>query len=128
MPSAPHATWRNPRVLSILVLVFVCGALAGAVVTRYATTTTPRGPAAYWTKGGKEIAVAHFVKELDLTPQQAREIEMVLDDFTLYYETLQSQIDEVRANGKERIMRILNPEQQKRFERMLHDAPVRQAH
>ena len=123
-----RASWRNPRILSTLLLVFLCGSLAGALVMRHSTQARPEGPAAYWTKGGKEIAIEHFVKELDLTPEQTRQIEMILDDFTIYYETLQAQIDEVRANGKQRILLMLNPEQQKRFEHMLQEAPVRQAH
>ena len=128
MSADPRASLRNPRIFSTLLLVFLCGSLAGALVMRHGFATKPQGPGAYWTKGGKEIAVEHFVAELDLTPEQAVEIEMILDDFTLYYETLQSQLDEVRANGKGRIMRMLNPEQQDRFERMLREAPVREAH
>ena len=39
----------------------------------------------------------------------------------MYYQTLQAQMDEVRASGKERIVRVLNPEQREKFGRMISD-------
>ncbi len=130
MPADPRANWRNPRVLLVLFLVFLCGSLAGALTMKYAVSRDePRSyPLAYWTAGGKQLTLQHFEEELDLTPEQAREIELILDDFMMYYHTLQAQMDEVRATGKSRILRVLNPEQQKRFKQMLKDAPVRQTY
>jgi hypothetical protein len=43
-----------------------------------------------------------------------------------YYQTLQAQMDEVRADGKERIVRILKPDQQERFQRIISDLQARQ--
>ncbi len=130
MPADSHANWKNPRVLLVLFLVFVCGSLAGALAMKFVTSPPePRNyPLAYWTEGGKQLTLQHFEKELALTPEQAREIELILDDFMMYYHTLQAQMDEVRATGKSRILRVLNPEQQKRFEQMLKEAPVRQTY
>jgi Spy/CpxP family protein refolding chaperone len=93
---------------------------------RYALHVVPTaGP--YWKEGGKEISLQRFRRELDLTAEQAGQMEAVLDDFVLYYQTLQTQMDEVRASGKDRIVRILNPEQRKRFEKMVADAQARRA-
>jgi len=97
-------------------------------VVRYSFQPQGPQPAVYWNNAGKEDTVQHFVKELDLSPQQTDEISAILDDFMVYYHTLQSQMDEVRANGKGRILRVLNPEQQAKFERMLKDVPVGQIH
>jgi hypothetical protein len=46
----------------------------------------------------------------------------------MYYQTLQGQMDEVRASGKDRIMRVLNDEQKKKFERMIADLQSKQIH
>jgi Spy/CpxP family protein refolding chaperone len=44
----------------------------------------------------------------------------------MYYQTLQAQIDDVRASGKERIVKILSPEQREKFNRMLSELQARQ--
>ena len=46
---------------------------------------------------------------------------LVLDDFMMYYHSLQAQMDEVRANGKARILLMLNERQKKKFEEMLDE-------
>ena len=75
----------------------------------------------YWKDGGREISLQRFKKELNLTPPQADEVEGVLDDFVMYYQMLQSQMEEVRSDGKSRIFQALNPEQRQKFERMLDE-------
>lgn len=108
-------TWHTPRVLAVLLLVFLCGAAAGALAVRM---FSPRVPAA-WSAGGREWTLDLMKKELQLTPEQAAEIETVLDEFVLYYQNLQGQMDDFRAEGKKRILRVLTPEQRARFEKMV---------
>ncbi len=119
-----QATWQNPRVLLILFVVFLCGAVSGAAVSEAVSRfvlhpTVARSVGPYWKEGGKTISLQNLKKELNLTPKQAEEIELVLDDFVMYYQTLQSQMDEVRANGKTRIMKVLDEEQKRKFDAML---------
>lgn len=121
------APWRNPRVIAVLLLVFLSGAVAGALVSRTAAFASNRKSVADWTEGGKEISLQRLKKELDLTPLQAQQVETVLDDFMQYYHSLQSQMDEVRANGKDRLFRILREDQQRKFERMLAEMQARRA-
>lgn len=128
MSPVPHATWHNPRVVFVLLLVFLCGSLVGVLAMRIGFPSETRSPAAYWTQGGKRITLEHFRSDLDLSPEQEVEIERILDDFMMYYDTLQAQMEEVRANGKMRILRVLNPTQQQQFEQMLKESPVRQMH
>ena len=128
MSADSRASWHHPRILATLLLVFLSGSLAGAIVMRYGFEPEPPQPAVYWTKSGKEVTLQHFIKELDLNPQQATEIAAILDDFMMYVHTLQSQMDEVRGNGKGRILSVLNPQQQSKFKKMLQDVPVGQIH
>jgi hypothetical protein len=113
------APWRNPRVLLTLGLVFLCGLTAGGLVMRFSVHQAMHTPEPYWQEGGKEISLQRLSNELDLTPAQRQHLEMVLDDFMMYVQTLQSQMDEVRALGKDRILRILDDEQKGKFEEML---------
>jgi hypothetical protein len=117
-----RATWQNPRILCTLLIVFLCGATAGALTMRLgAGSYSSKRPGPYWKEGGKEISLDRFRKELTLSPDQARQMETVLDDFVMYYQTLQAQMDEVRASGKTRILAILDTEQKKKFERMISE-------
>lgn len=92
------------------VLVFLCGAVLGAVVMSISGHASLHGapPAA----SGLSMSVAEWKTRLDLTDQQTVQLTSVLDDFSRYY-------DNVLADGNSRIMQILNPEQRKRFEEMM---------
>lgn len=112
-----RASWRHPRVLLTLALVFLTGALAGVMVGRV-SAIKPLS-IRFWREGGKELSLQKLKKELDLTPQQAGEMEVILDDFVQYYEALQSQMDGVRGNCKDRVVALLTPEQRQKFEKLL---------
>ena len=117
-----QAAWKNPQILLTLLLVFCCGALAGAVI--YKLTSQPvsaKQVAADWKDSTKRQTLARLKEELQLTPEQAAEIETALDDFSLYYQMLHAQMEEVMATSKTRIDQILNEEQRKKFSRMMND-------
>jgi hypothetical protein len=113
-------TWHDPRVLFILFLVFLCGVAAGIVGMKL-RPAAPTKLSAWFAKEGKGVTLNRLRKELNLTERQSRDIESALDDFGKYYQSLQVQMDEVRANGKERILGVLNADQRVKFEQMLGD-------
>ena len=119
-------SWRTPRILFPLVLVFLSGSIAGALAMRFGLPTMIYKPMPYWSEGGKQFSLQKLKHELNLTEQQSRAMEAELDDFVKYVQTLQSQMDGVRADGRERIMRILDPEQQKKFRALLTEVTPRQ--
>ena len=120
-----RASWQNPRILSILLLLFLCGGVSGALVMRH------RLHGSLYRTGGptpeqlRDITLGKFQRELNLTPQQSEEIKLVLDDFFKYYHSLQSQMDEIRQVGRERILRSLKEDQKQKFERMMHELQAR---
>jgi hypothetical protein len=117
-----RALWRNPRILSTLLFVFLSGAVAGALTMRMGLRPERHRIGPYWNEGGKEISLQKFKKELDLDPNQTGQLETILDDFMSYYASLEAQLTDVRSTGKRRILRILNEDQKQKFERMLTDA------
>ena len=119
-----RAPWLNPRILSTLLCVFLSGAAVGALAMKLSVPPQRGGP--WWKQDGREISLQRFQKELNLTPEQATEVERVLDDFMMYYQTLQAQMDDVRATGKGRILKLLNEEQQKKFDKMLGEIQAKQ--
>jgi len=94
------------------VLVFLCGAVLGAVVMSFNGRVNLHGtpPAAT----GLSMSVTEWKEELNLTDQQTVQLTSILDDFSHYY-------DNVLADGNSRIMQILNPEQRRKFEEMLRE-------
>ena len=124
MFSADRASWQNPRVLTTLVLVFLTGAMAGAITMRAGLhEKMHRSAASYWRDGRNEFSYDMLKKELDLTPEQSERLKTILDDFVKYHEDLQAQIEDVRATGKNRIMQILDTRQRQRFEQLSNHLP-----
>ena len=117
------APWKNPQILVALACVFLCGAVSGALVYRAASQSVK---AVSWNDSNKDVTLKRLQKELSLTPEQTAEIETVLDDFTMYYQMLQAQMDEVRATGKSRMDQLLTEEQRKKFNRIMSDFRERQ--
>jgi hypothetical protein len=123
MTSSQPAGWQNPRILLILLLVFLCGASAGmlAMALGFHDWMHHRmaRPVPAWKEGGREVSLQRFRQELNLTPQQTEQLETILDDFFTYYHTLQAQLDDVRASGRQKILRILDDSQKKKFEKLM---------
>ena len=120
MVAGTRSLWLNPRLLLVLFLVFASGALAGALAMRHnLLRTRAEQPAAFYTMGGQPVALEQLVRELDLDPAQAMQLEMILDDFVMYVQVLQMQMDEVRASGQARILDLLNENQQAKFQKIM---------
>lgn len=103
----------------VLCTVFLCGMAAGALMVKVTGVAAARPSISTWKETTREMTLARFKKELDLTPEQAREMETILDDYVLYYQNLQGQIADIRMQGHERILRILDPQQREKFESMM---------
>ena len=50
-------------------------------------------------------------KQLDLTEEQTRQLMSILDDFSHFY-------DNLLADGNTRVLRILTPEQRRKFDQL----------
>ena len=125
MFAADRASWQNPRVLTTLILVFLSGALAGAITMRSGLhERMHRGAASYWRDGKNVFSYDLLKKELNLTPEQSERLKTILDDFVKYHEDLQAQIEDVRATGKNRILQILDERQRQRFEQLSNQLPA----
>jgi hypothetical protein len=125
MTAVSRSLWLNPRLWLAVFLVFSAGAVTGALALRLGQRNGQNRPAAYYTINGKEVALQQLVKDLDLTSAQAQQLETILDDFVMYVQMLQSQMDEVRASGKTRILNILDEKQRVKFEKMMGDLQAR---
>lgn len=122
MVVAERAPWQNPRILSTLMLVFLAGAATGALSMRLGLhEKLHRSAAATPQDANREAILSRFKAQLDLSGPQAEKLALVLDDYSQYYQSLEDQLDDLRATGKTRIMAILNAEQREKFEKMMTD-------
>ena len=122
MKPVEPAPWQSPKILTTLVLVFLAGATTGAVSMRYGLHEQIHKTASANAKEpGRDLVLQRFRTELDLSPQQAEKIGLVLEDYSRYYQSLQDQLDDIRATGKTRIVQILDPAQRDKFEKMMGD-------
>jgi len=126
LPAADRASWQNPRILALLLLIFLCGALAGALTMRSSLhTKLHRGAASYWTSDNDKLFSYDTLKtQLSLTSEQSERLKTILDDFVKYHEDLEAQIEDMRATGKNRIKQMLTPEQRQKFERLCNKLPA----
>src|ERR1041385_4205318 len=127
MVVAERAVWQNTRIVTTLLLVFLAGATAGAVSMKlgfhnWLHRSGPAGPR----EPARDAVVQRFRTELQLSSAQTDQIAVVLEDYRKYYQTvqdqyqtLQAQLEDIRATGKGQIMRILDPEQRVKFEKMM---------
>lgn len=107
--------WVSPKIagFGMLLLVFLCGAVAGAVAMNLGVHESLHARP-FWDNSAKAEYLKMVTKQLDLTPTQAAQMGSILDDFAKYYQT-------VLSDGKARIFSILNDEQKVKFEKMIKD-------
>ncbi|MBZ5605878.1 MAG: hypothetical protein LAO79_26565 [Acidobacteriia bacterium] len=124
MVAAERAPWQNPRILTTLMVVFLAGAATGAVSMQFGLHRLLHRPPAATSRPvaqNRDAILNQFKTELGLSEPQAEKLALVLDDYRQYYQSLQDQLDDLRATGKNRIMAILDDDQRQKFEKMMTD-------
>lgn len=110
------AGWANPRVLTVLVLIFICGGAFGSAITRsylhrHMAASTPQ-------TRPELVGLKQLKAALHLTPEQEKIVMKELDDYAKYYQNIEDEREDVALHGRQRIFQILTPEQQKRFKEL----------
>jgi hypothetical protein len=111
------ASWSNPKILLVLVLIFLCGTAVGSAVTQrviHSRVTRSRS---------LEVQLKDLKSALGLTIQQQQIVNKELDDYAKYYQNIEEERANVARYGKERIFKVLTPEQQKRFNEIFEHLP-----
>ena len=109
--------WANPRVLTLLAVIFVCGIALGSAVTRsYLHLRRMRSANPVHLE---QLRLKELETKLNLTPQQEQIVTKELDDYAKYYQNIEEQRGDVAAHGRQNILNVLTPEQAQRFKRLL---------
>ena len=110
MFASDSPTWRNPRVLAILLLVFLSGAVCGGLTIRMIHFRHDAARAAATAYSYETLKL-----ELNLRPDQCSHLQQILADMTRYHQDLQAQMDDWQATGRSKIIEILDEPQRARF-------------
>lgn len=118
------AGWANRKVLGVLFVIFLCGVAFGSAFTRNYLHSKILPQRQYQgLDAAQRVGLRHLKTELNLTPDQERIVTKVLDDYAKYYQNIEDEREDVAEHGKQRILDVLNPEQQKKFIRIFGQAP-----
>jgi hypothetical protein len=120
MLSDARPTWSNPRILSLLALVFLAGVFTGGTAMKYGLHQTMHRESGFG-KANKEELLSRCKRELNLTDDQTRQVSNIIDNTASYYQTLQDQLSDVKADSLSKIRALLNDEQKQKFERLVNE-------
>ena len=113
---------QRKRAALFLVLVFLCGLLAGAVATNLWVDREP-GTVRFRmdspSSSRRQRAVERFARRLNLTPEQATQLNQILDEVRDAYQEQELVIERLRQEAPARIREILDDEQKAEFDEML---------
>ena len=121
MVAEERAPWQNPRIVSILMIVFLAGAATGALSMQFGLHGKLHRSSTSASPPTRDAVLNRFRTELGLTQPQTEKLALVLDDYSHYYQSVQDQLEDMRATGKNQIMAILDPEQRQKFEKMMNE-------
>jgi hypothetical protein len=111
------ASWSNPRILLVLALIFLCGTAVGSAVTqRVIHSRVTRSKS-------MEVQLKDLKSALNLTVEQQQIVNKELDDYAKYYQNIEEERANVARFGKERILKVLTSEQQKKFNQIFDRLP-----
>lgn len=112
-----------------LAVVFLAGAVFGFVAHGLYEQNPAR--AAANPREHRERYVARLEKDLSLSPEQATQVRSILDQtgqrFTGLRERMEPEFEAVRQNQRERILAILTPEQQPKYQQIIEESRRRHA-
>lgn len=112
----------NQKAVLLVILVLVLGIALGAVGTYLVTSHVLAGPSQTLAHNPANT-ISMYTRDLNLNPEQQKQIESILSDTRARYADLHHKLDpeyeQVRQEGRQRIRELLTPEQRPKFEDLL---------
>jgi Spy/CpxP family protein refolding chaperone len=111
----------NRKAVLLVAVVFVLGICLGALGTYMVTTRVlaAHSPSARSSAG----QLALFTRDLNLSPEQQKQIQAILNDTRARYAEIHKrddpEYDRTRQESRDRIRQVLTPEQGPKFEELL---------
>lgn len=120
------------RAVVYLVLVFLLGGVLGSLATYWVQTSGWVKATSSRTRKARHSPVEWLTRELDLTPEQQKELEVILDETGTGYRTIRQRVrpeyEQVRQAGREKIRALLTEEQRPKFEELVRHIDEKRHH
>ena len=112
---------QRKRATLYIVLIFLCGVLTGTATSKLWMNWGLKSVSAKADSqpSSPRHTVEKFTRELSLSPEQAKQLNDILDETHKGYREHEAQIETIRQEGRNRIREILNPEQKAKYEEIL---------
>lgn len=116
------------RAVLYLVLVFVLGLVLGALGGRYGERA---GWWRYFHRGEERGPLAWLTRELDLTPEQQKQLGPILDEasaqYSAIFEKVRPEYEQVRHQTRQKIRAFLTDAQRAKFDELVRRIDEREA-
>lgn len=118
----PRASGCKGKLAFLVSILFLSGVAVGGIGMHLGDRYWLRQEAPpMMTEAEKRMALQHFSQELELNAEQASAIENILDEFIMEQADLMQQFRTRRMAGHDQLLRVLNPDQQKRLQKVLDE-------
>ena len=121
--SEPRVESYRGKAFLILLIVFLGGAVAGAVSTKIFSPQVAEPTAGRSHVHKPSVAVERLRERLDLDAGQVSQLQSILDYCIMKEADLLSQIEYAKEDGRQRILKILNKQQRGKFDAALLEVP-----
>ena len=122
---------KNVKAVLGVLLIFILGAASGSVATRMIYHSRMDTAIGGGQKAHEETVVKRLTRKLDLNDQQREQVRSIVHEtqgeIKLARKQSQPQIEAILAKGQAKINRILTPEQQEKFARVIAERKARRA-
>lgn len=118
MDREDDAEWSNPKVLAIFAVIFLCGAMFGAVGMRSFLHSRIPHSDQRTIETARSVPPDILAKQLHLTSEQEKAIMSQLDEYGKYYQNIEEERADVARHGIEAIKKCLTEEQRRIFEKI----------
>ena len=122
----PKVAGCKGKLAGMVAFIFFSGMAMGAFAMILAERYWLEPRAQALEQSEQQIALDHLSRELQLDEAQMREVEAILDQAIMQHADMIAQFQTNRLYGHDRIMRILNEEQKKRFDQVLSEISSQQ--
>ena len=107
----------------LVLVVFLLGALLGGV-GNHVWGERVWGKQTINTQPTRDQLVGDLTRDLQLTPDQQKQLGSIVDDtraqWRTLYNTIEPQHEQIRQQARDRMRAILTPEQKPKFEEFMH--------
>jgi len=118
-----ETTKGRGQAVVLVVIVFFLGALLGGVGIHMWTEHAWRGIRMPGQLPPRNQVISEMTRELQLTSDQQKQLAVIIDDtraqVRALYAPLDSQHEQIRQRGRDRVRAILTPEQLPKFEQFI---------